>query len=305
MVSIAGMKRAAVLAVVLVVALTAALGRVAHAQPRAVGEPPPAATAPPETVVQAREHYQKGLTHFDLKEYADALIEFKNAYRLVQDPPLLFNIAQCHRRLGQNAEALDFYRNYLRRAPHSANRAEVERRIREIERELPVDAKPATGLGSSDRPSTGGKGPAAATAPPAARPTPPTPTTPQATTITTTPVPTVAPRPAPSPPAATATPAAKTPPGPPAARATTPAPLPAAAPAAATTPAPVPGADLRASAETPPPAPAGKPIYKRWWFWAGIGVLAIAGVAAVAAAKRGEIGDCSGIGSCVTLEKGQ
>src|SRR4249920_3272736 len=32
-----------------------------------------------EDKAKAREHYQRGLTHYDLKEYADALAEFKNA----------------------------------------------------------------------------------------------------------------------------------------------------------------------------------------------------------------------------------
>jgi tetratricopeptide (TPR) repeat protein len=115
----------------------------------------PAAAAPPtaEEKVKAREHYQKGLTHYDIKEFSEALAEFKNAYRVVQDPAFLFNIAQCYRKLGQDPEALDYYRNYVRRFPTAPNRAEVDRRIQEIERELeakphpinpplPVDPKP-------------------------------------------------------------------------------------------------------------------------------------------------------------------
>ena len=97
-----------------------------------------------EEKTKAREHYQKGLTHYDIKEYSDALTEFKNAYRVVQDPAFLFNIAQCYRKLGQDVEALDYYRNYLRRFPTAPNRAEVERRIQEIERELATKA-PASG----------------------------------------------------------------------------------------------------------------------------------------------------------------
>lgn len=108
----------------------------------------PAHAAPAEDTSKAREHYQKGLVHFDLKEYSEALAQFKNAYRVVSDPVFLFNIAQCHRLLGQLEEALDFYRNYLRRAPQAQNRAEVDRRVEELERELSarpksVVAKPA------------------------------------------------------------------------------------------------------------------------------------------------------------------
>ena len=106
--------------------------------------PVTAAPPSPEEKTRAREHYQKGLTHYDIKEYSDALAEFKNAYRVVQDPAFLFNIAQCYRKLGQDVEALDYYRNYLRRFPTAPNRGEVERRIQEIERELAAKA-PAAG----------------------------------------------------------------------------------------------------------------------------------------------------------------
>jgi tetratricopeptide (TPR) repeat protein len=104
----------------------------------------PVAAAPPtaEEKAKAREHYQKGLVHYDIKEFSEALAEFKNAYRVIQDPAFLFNIAQCYRKLGQDVEALDYYRNYARRFPNAPNRSEVDRRIQEIEREL--DAKRAS-----------------------------------------------------------------------------------------------------------------------------------------------------------------
>ena len=105
----------------------------------------PAVAAPtPEDKAKAREAYQKGLTHYDIKEYSEALAEFKNAYRVVQDPAFLFNIAQCYRKLGQDVEALDYYRNYVRRFPTAPNRGEVDRRIQEIERELEARPHPAT-----------------------------------------------------------------------------------------------------------------------------------------------------------------
>ena len=116
-------------------ALIALLAGGADARHTRDGAPPS-----PEEKTKAREHYQKGLTHYDIKEYSDALAEFKNAYRVVQDPAFLFNIAQCYRKLGQDVEALDYYRNYLRRFPTAPNRGEVERRIQEIERELATKA---------------------------------------------------------------------------------------------------------------------------------------------------------------------
>lgn len=45
----------------------------------------------------------------------------------------LYNIAQCHQKLGHVDEALTFYKTYLRRAPDALNRSEVERRIQDLE----------------------------------------------------------------------------------------------------------------------------------------------------------------------------
>ena len=89
-----------------------------------------------EAAKAAREHHKAGVTHYDLAEYGSALEEFKAAYRSVQDPSLLFNIAQCHRKLGQRADALSFYRSYLRRSPEGATRVEAEHHIQELEREV-------------------------------------------------------------------------------------------------------------------------------------------------------------------------
>ena len=116
--------RTAALAIVLSLVAVVSLARTANAAPPT-----------PEEKAKAREHYQKGNTHYDIKEFSEALTEFKNAYRIVQDPAFLYNIAQCYRKLGQDVEALDYYRNYIRRAPNAPNRAEVDHRIQEIERE--------------------------------------------------------------------------------------------------------------------------------------------------------------------------
>jgi len=51
----------------------------------------------------------------------------------VPDPAYLFNIAQCHRKMGHDKEAADFYKSYLRAAPNAPNRPDVEKRIEEME----------------------------------------------------------------------------------------------------------------------------------------------------------------------------
>ena len=59
-----------------------------------------AVASPDQDKVLAKQHYESGASHFDLAEYEQALVEFKEAYRLKPDATLLYNIAQCHRKLG-------------------------------------------------------------------------------------------------------------------------------------------------------------------------------------------------------------
>jgi len=82
----------------------------------------------------AKAKYSEAARQFDLMEYEAALDGFREAYRLAGDPVFLFNIAQCHRKLGHTAEALNFYKSYLRRKPDAVNRDEVERRIQDLEK---------------------------------------------------------------------------------------------------------------------------------------------------------------------------
>src|SRR5678809_1671866 len=81
-----------------VVALAFSLaGRTASA---ASPSPPAAATTASESqLADAKQHYAAASKFYDLAEYEGALREFKEAYRAVEDPAFLFNIAQCHRKL--------------------------------------------------------------------------------------------------------------------------------------------------------------------------------------------------------------
>jgi tetratricopeptide (TPR) repeat protein len=72
-----------------------------------------------------------------------------------------------------------------------------------------------------------------------------------------------------------------------------PAPPARSAPAVALAPAPSPSADLAARA--PGPVSASPPFYRRWWFWAGVGVVA-AGVVAAALLARKDAGPSTDFG---------
>jgi tetratricopeptide (TPR) repeat protein len=89
--------------------------------------------SPGDAMQEAKDHYDRGMAHYELGEFAAAVDEFKAAYSLSQAPGLLFNLAQASR-LGKDYEqALHFYRTYLRVRPDAANRDDVEKRIGELE----------------------------------------------------------------------------------------------------------------------------------------------------------------------------
>jgi tetratricopeptide (TPR) repeat protein len=114
----------------------------------------------------AQELYESGMKHYNLREYADALTDFKEGYRTVPRPEFLFNIAQCHRQLAQYEDAEAEYRAYLREMPGTPNRLEVER--------LMNDMAEAQKKQLANKPPTGTKSPgdADATTAPLASPPP-------------------------------------------------------------------------------------------------------------------------------------
>jgi tetratricopeptide (TPR) repeat protein len=92
----------------------------------------------------ARAHYETATRLYEIREYDKALLEYKSAYLAQPDPAFLFNIGQCYRKLGQAAEALNFFQQYLKKAPpDDPNRRQVEARIRDIEAEAKLKAEAA------------------------------------------------------------------------------------------------------------------------------------------------------------------
>ena len=109
----------------LLLVLVVALGTVAQAQAPA--------TKPADDVEAARLHFRKGKTYFDLQRYRDAAHEYEAAYEAKNDPALLYNIAQSYRLAGEHLSALGAYKAFLRNMPGAPNRAEVDRRIADLQ----------------------------------------------------------------------------------------------------------------------------------------------------------------------------
>src|SRR6185503_750897 len=118
---------------------------------------------------KARAHFQQGDTYFKLDKYANALHEFEQAYLAKQDPSFLYNIAQCHRLMGNRVEAVRFYKRYISDAPAAANRPVAEKHIRDLEAAL--GAEELTGTHVAPVTPAPGPAPSSGAAPPAPTPT--------------------------------------------------------------------------------------------------------------------------------------
>jgi len=79
----------------------------------------------------AEQHYNRGLSFYDGKDYPSAIREFQAAYKIRQLPRILLNIGQVYRKLGMASTALKFYEHYLRVDPKAKPviKAEVDRYI--------------------------------------------------------------------------------------------------------------------------------------------------------------------------------
>jgi tetratricopeptide (TPR) repeat protein len=132
----------------LVVALLLAASTSALAQP-APTPPPPQGTPPAggtdaDKKAEAKAHYEKGLSHYNLGEWDQAIAEFRAAYAISSAPGLLFNIAQSFRLKKDYEQATYFYQTYLRLKPDAPNRADVEDRLKEMEAAIEEQKKMQT-----------------------------------------------------------------------------------------------------------------------------------------------------------------
>ena len=85
---------------------------------------------------QARKHYEAGRDLYSSGDYRAAIREFDTANRLAPSPVLDFNIGLARERLGQLSLALEHYRRYISAMPNAGNRAAVDAKIASLEKEL-------------------------------------------------------------------------------------------------------------------------------------------------------------------------
>ncbi len=62
---------------------------------------------------QARKHFYAGEASYRTGSFREAVRSYQAALKLDPQPALIFNVAQCHRQLGERKKALFYYRLYL------------------------------------------------------------------------------------------------------------------------------------------------------------------------------------------------
>ena len=77
-------------------------------------------------LADAEDAFWKGKSSYDEGSYAEALTQFQTAYRLTNDPDVLYNIAQTYRKMGRCVLARDGYRRFTQLAPRSPLAAQAE-----------------------------------------------------------------------------------------------------------------------------------------------------------------------------------
>jgi len=111
-----------IITAVFTLAASAGIARESHAQSRAKQT--------------AESHYDKGMKAYTLGHFPEAIEEFEKAYEMRSEPIFLYNIAQSHRQSNSPQRAIFFYRRYLEADPNVKNRAEIEKRIKDMETQL-------------------------------------------------------------------------------------------------------------------------------------------------------------------------
>jgi len=117
----------------------------APAAPAAPAARRPAKTLSPAeqaAATQAREFFERGETFFKLEKYKEALEQYEQGYLAKADASFLYNIAQCHRLMGDKPAALRFYKRFLNEATRVPNRPVVEQHIKDLEASLADEAPP-------------------------------------------------------------------------------------------------------------------------------------------------------------------
>lgn len=112
-----------------------------------------------ESDAAGRKHAAKANQLAGKNKCKPAVVEFTKAYKSLKEPTILFNRAECQRKLGNNTDALMDYELFLAEMPAAPNRASVEARIASL-REVVKAESAATPVVPATPAAIGGSPPA-------------------------------------------------------------------------------------------------------------------------------------------------
>jgi tetratricopeptide (TPR) repeat protein len=87
------------------------------------------ARAEPAETKQAQALFQEAELRFSRGEFSEALRLYLKAHRARPLPELLFNVGQCHRRLGDCEKAIHYFQQFLLQKPRAQRRAQVQQLV--------------------------------------------------------------------------------------------------------------------------------------------------------------------------------
>jgi tetratricopeptide (TPR) repeat protein len=79
---------------------------------------------------------QRATGYYENGQFSQAMNIYLELYTRSNRGDMAFNVAQCNRRMGRHATALNFYRRFLELSPNSEYRGEAEQRIRDAQAAL-------------------------------------------------------------------------------------------------------------------------------------------------------------------------
>jgi hypothetical protein len=101
-------------------------------------------------IARGKRHLKKANALAGEANCAAAIAEYTLAYELLNDPVVLFNRAECYRRVEENEKAAADYHAFLDKVPNAPNRIAIEKKLLALEapepaqREKPAEAPPPT-----------------------------------------------------------------------------------------------------------------------------------------------------------------
>ncbi len=95
-----------------------------------------------DPVAEGRAHLRKANALAGNDRCEAAIKEYSLAYERLHDPVVLFNRAECYRRVGEDASAAADYRAFLRAVPGAPNRVSIEAKIAALDLSSPGSAPP-------------------------------------------------------------------------------------------------------------------------------------------------------------------